>query len=91
MISPASTIPAEYAGRIIERPDGFYWTDPDANVQFGPFPTASLAIVDMESSPDFEYEPGETLAEAEAELDISDWIDPETGLPAEDSVPRLED
>ena len=31
------------------------------------------------------------LHEAEAELGISEWIDPDTGVPAEDSVPRLED
>ena len=33
----------------------------------------------------------EALHEAEAELGISEWIDPDTGAPAEDSVPRLED
>jgi len=31
------------------------------------------------------------LREAEAELGISEWIDPDTGGPAEDSVPRIED
>lgn len=37
-------------------------------------------------------EPGETLAEAESELGINDWIDPETGEPPEgQSPPRLED
>jgi hypothetical protein len=37
------------------------------------------------------YEPGETLAEAEEEIGISAWIDPDTGQPAEDSIPRTED
>ena len=36
-------------------------------------------------------EPGETLAEAEAELGVADWIDPETAALAEDHVPRLEE
>ncbi len=31
------------------------------------------------------------LHETEAELGINEWIDPDTGVPAEDSVPRLED
>ena len=31
------------------------------------------------------------LQEVESELGISEWIDPDTGDPAEDSVPRLED
>jgi hypothetical protein len=38
-----------------------------------------------------EFEEGEALAEAEAELGISGWIDPETLAPAEDHIPRLED
>ena len=31
------------------------------------------------------------LQEAESELGISEWIDPDTGVPAEDNVPRIED
>jgi hypothetical protein len=38
-----------------------------------------------------DVELGETLQEAESELGISEWIDPDTGVPAEDSVPRIED
>jgi hypothetical protein len=34
---------------------------------------------------------GETLQEAESEIGISEWIDPDTGVPAEDNIPRLED
>ena len=37
------------------------------------------------------YEPGETLAEAEAEIGISDWTDPDTGLPAEEDGTRTEE
>jgi len=36
-------------------------------------------------------EPGETLREAEDEVGIADWIDPETGEPAEESRPHLEE
>ena len=38
-----------------------------------------------------EFEPNDTLQEAESELGISEWIDPDTGGPAEDNVPRIED
>ena len=31
------------------------------------------------------------LQETESELGINEWIDPDTGGPAEDSVPRIED
>ena len=40
---------------------------------------------------DVEEADGQDLQEVESELGISQWIDPDTGDPAEDSVPRLED
>jgi hypothetical protein len=77
--------------RILERPDGFYWQLKATGEEFGPFASLDAAIVDIESSVDDVLETGETLAEAEAELGIADWIDPDTGVPAEEGVPRLED
>jgi hypothetical protein len=91
MASQGNNIPSDYATRIAERSDGYYWIDLETSVEFGPFPTASQAITDMESSVDSDYEPGETLQEAEAELGIADWVDPNTGEPAEDHVPHIED
>ncbi|SEP25507.1 hypothetical protein [Nitrosovibrio sp. Nv6] len=76
--------------RIVERPDGFYWHDEkESDKVFGPFPTLLEAIQDMEYTPESDYEPGETLEQAEEEIGISGWIDPETGQPGEDSF-RLE-
>jgi hypothetical protein len=41
---------------------------------------------------DDDAEPGESLEEAEGEIGIADWIDPDTGQPAEgQSIPRLHD
>ncbi len=71
--------------RIIERPDGFYWLDSTTGKMFGPFQTLLTAEQDMEYNDDSDYEPGETLQEAEDELGIADWIDPETGLPGEET------
>lgn len=71
--------------RIIERPDGFYWQDKTTDQVYGPFPTLLDAIQDMEYNDESDFEPGETLEEAESELGIADWIDPETGLPGEES------
>ena len=45
----------------------------------------------MQSNGESDLEPGESLAEAESEVGIADWIDPDTGQPAEESVPRIED
>lgn len=71
--------------RVIERPDGFFWQDRATDKLFGPFPTLLDALQDMEYNDEGDYEPGETLEEAEAELGIADWIDPETGLPGEET------
>lgn len=77
--------------RVIERPDGFYWQSKTDDLEFGPFPTLLEALQDMEYRDDGAIEPGETIEEAEAEIGIADWVDPETKEPAEESVPRLED
>ena len=76
--------------RIIERRDGFYWQDTEDGEQYGPFATLAEAIADMESAAEDE-DAGEPLEEAEDEIGIANWIDPETGQPAEEFVPRLED
>ena len=84
--------PPDYdASRVIERPDGFYWQDRESGEFFGPFPTLLDAVNDMQYNAESESEPGETLREAEDEIGVSDWIDPETGEPAEEQVPRIED
>jgi hypothetical protein len=74
---------------IVERPDGFYWQEKEGDKVFGPFATLLEAIQDMEYSAESDYEPGETLEQAEEEIGISDWIDRETGQPGEESF-RLE-
>jgi hypothetical protein len=84
--------PAEYdKTRIIERPDGFYWQDKETDKVTGPFATLWEAVQDMEYVAESDYEPGESLAEVESELGISDWNDPDTGLPAEESTHHIED
>lgn len=74
---------------IIERPDGFYWQRKESGEEFGPFATLVAAVADMENGGGAEA--GPSLGEAEREIGIADWIDPETGEPAEESIPHLED
>jgi hypothetical protein len=76
---------------LIERPDGFYWQDSRTGKMYGPFPTLLEATEDMQYQEDSDYEVGESLQEAEAEIGISDWIDPDTGELAEGSSPHLSD
>lgn len=70
--------------RVVERPGGFYWQSEDGKEEYGPFPTLQEAVAAMSSADGGEYEPGETLEEAEEEIGMSKWIDPDTGQPAED-------
>jgi hypothetical protein len=80
---------------IIERPDGFYWLSEATGDEYGPFPTAAEAVRDMQfdaaEAEDYEPEPEETVEEAEAEIGVSGWIDPDTGDLGESWTPRLED
>ena len=79
--------------RVIERPDGFYWQVMASSKTIGPFDTLQEATLDMQCADDAEGDgqPYESLEEAEAALDISDWIDPDTGLPGKETAPRLEE
>ena len=80
-------------GRILERPDGFYWESKSTKEPRGPFETRAEAEADMLAGggAEEEFEPKDGLQEAESELGINDWIDPDTGGPAEDNVPHIED
>jgi hypothetical protein len=76
---------------IMLRPDGYYWQTPDGKHDFGPFESIELALADRGAIDEQDPEPGETLQEAEDEIGIAGWIDPETGEPAEgQSPPRYE-
>ena len=79
--------------RVIEHPDGFYWESKKKGQTYGPFPTLAEAEADMLAGGGAAAEAleAEDLQEAESELGINEWIDPDTGGPAEDNVPRIED
>lgn len=80
------------AGRIIKRPDGYYWEAKGREAR-GPFATRGEAEADLLAGGPTEepLEAEEGLHQAESELGINDWIDPDTGGPAEDHVPHIED
>jgi hypothetical protein len=79
-------------GRVFKRPDGYYW-DAKGREGRGPFATRAEAEADLLAggTAPLDFEPEDGLQQAETELGISEWIDPDTGGPAEDSIPRLED
>jgi len=89
---PITTVPSDVLqAQVIERPDGFYWQDNLTEKVYGPFHTLSDAEQDMQDQNDEGFDEGETLEEAEAEIGIADWIDPDTGEPAEDISTRYSD
>jgi hypothetical protein len=81
----------EALGHVIERPDGFYVQAP-SGAESGPYTTLAEAEAELlaAEAPEPDLEAGD-LQEAESEIGVNEWIDPETGGPAEDSVPRIED
>jgi hypothetical protein len=76
---------------VIERPDGFYWQEKETGAEYGPFATLVEAVEDMAYSEETEFDEAGALHEAEEEIGISDWIDPDTGAPAEELIPHIED
>jgi hypothetical protein len=80
-------------GELVHRPDGYYWLAADGSEELGPYTTMEEALAEVGGADaDDDAEPGESLEEAEDEIGIADWIDPDTGEPAEGlSTPRLHD
>jgi hypothetical protein len=93
----AAKVIAETAGasgdeRVVEHPDGYYWLGPDADAEFGPFESRTAARADRDRYNEEPPSEGETVQEAEREIGVNDWIDAETGAPAEgQSPPHLEE
>jgi len=89
-------LPADVAAEfedtlVLERPDGFYLQWKSGSREKGPFATLVEAIESERPDDEADADSLAALAEAEADLGVADWIDPETHAPAEDGVPRLED
>lgn len=85
------TDPDDLKKRVFERPDGFHWEDLETGKTYGPFPTLLDAENDMRCSAEALPGPVGAVEEAESKISIADWIDPETGEPAEDQVLRIEE
>lgn len=72
---------------IVEHPDGYYWLGPDGDQEFGPFESRLAARADRDRFSEEAPVEGETVQEAEREIGVNDWIDAETGAPAEGQSP----
>jgi hypothetical protein len=89
--APALDVAPPDAGTVVHRPDGWYWLGEDGRQEFGPYASADEARAEMHAAEDEALEPGESLLEAEDELGLAGWVDPDTGALAEDVHTRIED
>ncbi len=71
----------------VDGPDGCDWQAPDGSRKLGSFESRELAQVKRDAVGDEALAPGETLQEAVHEIGIGEWIDAETGAPAEGESP----
>ena len=89
--NPIPEIPQFDDVRLLERPDGYYWQSIDGRRERGPFATRVEAEQDLNVLDEESLEVGETLEEAESEIGIAAWVDPDTGELAEEEVSRIEE
>jgi hypothetical protein len=87
----ATAEPGDVTSRVVARPDGYYWIADDGRQEFGPFVTAVQALAALREGIEATSEPGETVAEAVAEIGVAEWVDPDTGERAEEVATRIED
>ena len=82
--------PPQVEPTIVERPDGYYWQSDDGRQDFGPFETYEQALADRDGASEETLAPASTLHESEEAIGMANWIDPQTGAPAEgESPPHL--
>ena len=74
------------AGRLVEAPQPKHRLGNEFVPELQPLEVAFVRR-DVEFAEHAEF----VLCEAEDEIGISSWIDPDTGQPAEESIPRTED
>ena len=90
-ITESTPLEEDEQARLIERPDGYYWQNKFTEKLYGPFTTLIEAMEDTQYQEDSDYEEGASLHEAEAEIGIADWVNPDTGELAEGSAPHFSD
>ena len=79
--------------KVLEHAKGFYWQLHGEKRLRGPYASLLEVVDDIDTRSAQEASSGDScvsLEEAEDEIGIASWIDPDTGLPAEDGAHRLE-
>lgn len=73
---------------VVDRDDGCDLQVHDSHQQVGRFEGYESAQTERDAVGDEALAPGETLQEALQEIGVDEWIDAETGQPAEGESPR---
>jgi hypothetical protein len=90
---PAKPIYQDGTVSVVERSNGFYWRLNGEKRLRGPHASLLEVVDDIDARTALELATVESclsLEEAEEEIGVAGWIDPDTGLPAEDGAHRLE-
>jgi hypothetical protein len=88
---PEPEATAQPEGEILERPDGYYWKSPEGDEEYGPFESCEAARADRDAPADEQPDDTQALHAVESDIGINEWIDAQTGEPAEgQSPPHLE-
>jgi len=93
---PVQEAAVEHRDSIIEQDGAFYWLDSENETLIGPFRTRRAAVADRDSpgpiDEDLSGAPDlDAVLEAEAEIGIEDFIDPDTGEPTHGYEPHVRD
>ena len=76
---------------VVEPPDGDHSLVTDNHQGGGPFERYELAQADRDAVGVEALAPGETSQETVHEIGVDDWIDAETGSPADDEPPLFQE
>jgi len=88
--------PSVHEPSIIERDGAFFWRDSETGGLIGPFTTLKAAAADRDSPESLVGEildaiGADDLHEAETQMGIDDFIDPDTGEPLHGYQPHVRD
>jgi hypothetical protein len=93
---PAGALHGARQASIVETHEGFFWRDPESERLVGPFRSMRAAMLDRDSPGTgdedlLEALDGNAVLDAESEIGIDDFIDPDTGEPTHGYEPHVRD
>ena len=91
LLPPAALVIDGASRDVVEPPDRDYSLATDNQQGGGPFESHELAQADCNAVGVEALAPGEASQETVHEIGVDDWIDAETGSPADDEPPHFQE